>query len=406
MKKNPNPKALRIEDFDYELPDALIAKYPAEQRDQSQLLLYDKGTLSKQKFQDIHRLLPSNSALVFNNTKVVPARLFFYTEAGKKIEIFCLSPSGDVEITQAADQKGRTTWNCMVGGAKKWKSDSLTLHTGEGQKIHVVKKGRNGAEFLIEFTWSPSHLTFFEVLESAGKVPLPPYMNRESEPEDKIRYQTVFAQVEGSVAAPTAALHFTPGVISALTKNNVAHHTLTLHVSAGTFRPVKSETMEAHDMHAEYFEIPANLIQALLQHPDHPIIPVGTTSMRSLESLYLIGEQILAGEIPENGLFQIDQWAGLNSAHPGKIPALQAIQQYMSDNHLSKITGSTRLMIAPGVQINMCNGLITNFHQPKSTLLLLVAALIGDDFKKAYKFAVDEKFRFLSYGDSCLFLPR
>lgn len=405
MKNNPSPKDIRIEDFDYELPDELIAKYPAKQRDQSQLLLYRKGEISKEKFSNIARLLPQNSMLVFNNTKVVPARLFFYTQTGKKIEIFCLSPAGNLEITQAARHTGSSVWNCMVGGAKKWKTDSLTLQTGAGQEITVTKKGRNGAEFIIEFQWNPTHLTFFEVLESAGKVPLPPYMNRESEPEDKIRYQTVFAQVEGSVAAPTAALHFTPEVISVLTEKKIPHHTLTLHVSAGTFRPVKSETMAAHDMHAEYFEVSSDLITKLLEGSDKKIIPVGTTSMRTLESLYLAGEKLLAGYTPENGLFTIEQWAGLESKHPDKTSALQAVKDWMTANNQSKISGSTRLMIAPGVKINLCSGLITNFHQPKSTLLLLVAALIGDDFKKAYKFAVNEKFRFLSYGDSCLFLP-
>lgn len=406
MNKKPSPKDIRIEDYNYELPDALIAKYPAEKRDQSALLFYNRGSISKQQFNQLPDLLPSKATLIFNNTKVVPARLFFYTNTGKKIEIFCLSPANGLEITQAANQKGKTLWNCMVGGAKKWKSDSLTLHTSEGHYITVTKKGRNGAEFIIQFEWEPRRLTFFEVLQSAGKVPLPPYMNRESEPEDKIRYQTVFAQVEGSVAAPTAALHFSPGVISALTKNNISHHTITLHVSAGTFKPVKSETMAAHDMHAEYFEVSKDLVAELLNHPEKPIIPVGTTSMRTLESLYLAGEEILNGNTPANGLFSINQWDGFESTHPAKQKVMCAVLDFMTTRELSKITGSTRLMIAPGVKINMCNGLITNFHQPKSTLLLLVAALIGDDFKKAYKFAVDEKFRFLSYGDSCLFLPR
>lgn len=405
MKNKACPDNLLMEDYDYILPEELIADFPAARRDASRLLLHNKGVISKEQFSNLPYLLPTDSLLVFNDTKVIPARLFFYTVTGKKIEIFCLSPAGNTSLEEAAVQTQKCVWNCLVGGAKKWKTENLTLETSTQEKITVTKKGRSGSEFLIEFNWNPGHLTFFEVLEIAGKVPLPPYIKRNSEPEDKKRYQTVFAQIQGSVAAPTAALHFTPEVLSALTKKNIPHHTLTLHVSAGTFKPVKSNNLAEHEMHAEYFEVNHTLINTLIQHPEKRVIPVGTTSMRTLESLYLAGEKLLNNEPPKDNMFQIEQWDGYNSKRPNKAQCLKALQEWMNAHNTSKITGSTRLMIAPGVKLNISGGLITNFHQPKSTLLLLVAALVGDDYKKAYNFAIKEKFRFLSYGDSCLFLP-
>lgn len=408
-----HPKEIAITEFDYQLPDERIAKYPMPVRDESKLLLFKNGDLASHTFKEIDQLLDSNTVIISNNTKVIPARLFFKKETGGAVEIFCLEPlNASHQDVMSARKTSR--WLCMVGGAKKWKGDEvlrLEFETSEGLVLVTAEKIKQDNEkFYIEFQW-PEQFTFSEILENAGQLPLPPYFNREAEQSDYERYQTIFAQFKGSVAAPTAGLHFTPAVIARLKAKEIDMEEITLHVGAGTFRPVSSATMGGHDMHSETFSIECSLIQKL-RNQNKKIIPVGTTTMRTLESLYWLGTLVAENKNLQPDELKVSQWLPYDSAsHYTKQEALDALIEYAENHKLTKLLASTSVMIAPGYDFKMCNGLITNFHQPKSTLLLLVAALTGYDkqgqlyWKKIYDYALKNDFRFLSYGDSSLLLP-
>ncbi|MBF9253905.1 S-adenosylmethionine:tRNA ribosyltransferase-isomerase [Pontibacter sp. 172403-2] len=401
-----DPKKLTIKDFVYELPDERIAKFPLPERDQSKLLLYRQGQLTDNVFTDLPQLLPPDTLLVFNDTKVVQARLLFQKETGGTVEIFCLEPvAPHREVQLAMQQTGSCTWKCLVGNNKRWKSGPVKLYF-EGGVLQAEREAQQDGHFLIRFTWEPAELTFAEVLEQCGKLPLPPYLHRELTPDDHTRYQTIYASQQGAVAAPTAGLHFTDKVMEKLQQQSIATAYLTLHVGAGTFKPVKADVMEAHEMHAEQLYISKSILEQLLAHLGRPVIPVGTTSMRSLESLYWLGARVLQEpQLPVQDL-HVTQWQPYESINPPTpAAALQALLHYMAQQGTCYLHASTQIIIAPGYTFRICSGLVTNFHQPESTLLLLVSALIGDDWREVYRHALDNGYRFLSYGDSSLLLP-
>jgi S-adenosylmethionine:tRNA ribosyltransferase-isomerase len=402
----PNPKNLAIKDFVYELPDERIAKFPLPERDQSKLLLYSKHTIADYTFTDLPELLPAGSLLVFNNTKVVQARLLFQKETGGIVEIFCLEPvEPHREVQLAMQQTESCTWKCLVGNNKRWKSGPLKLYF-EGGEVTAERETQQEGHFLIRFTWNPADLTFAEVLEHCGRLPLPPYLNRELTPEDRTRYQTIYAHHQGAVAAPTAGLHFTDQVMAQLQAKGIDCTYLTLHVGAGTFKPVKADTMETHEMHAEQLMVSKEVVEQLLQHLGKPLIPVGTTSMRSLESLYWLGTLLLQQPELKPEELHVTQWVPYETSTPPAVSeALQALLDYMDRHQTDHLHASTQIIIAPGYTFRVCSGLVTNFHQPESTLLLLVAALIGEDWQQVYSHALDNDYRFLSYGDSSLLLP-
>lgn len=398
-------KDVSIEAYTYELPVEKIAMHPLHERDASNLLVYNNGTISKQVFKNISEYLPSSALMVFNNTRVVQARLLFSKPSGAAIEVFCLEPAGSIrDIQLAFQQKQESSWFCLVGNAKKWKQGSLQLAI-DGNIVLTAHKGEKIKDgYIVHFRWD-TDASFAEVLEKAGKTPLPPYIGRKAEDEDKKRYQTIFARHSGSVAAPTSGLHFTNRVMESLAQKNIEPAYLTLHVGAGTFKPVSASTIGEHQMHHEQIIVHKETIAALCSHCENNIISVGTTSLRTLESLYWLGNKIINGyAIPEEG-FHIEQWEPYETApqktHAAK-KAMQAIADYMEAHKLDVIHGDTSLIIVPGYNIRMAKVLVTNFHQPRSTLLLLVAAFCGDDWEKIYDFALDNDFRFLSYGDSCL----
>jgi S-adenosylmethionine:tRNA ribosyltransferase-isomerase len=402
----PNPKNLAIKDFVYELPDERIAKFPLPERDQSKLLFYRKHTIADRTFTDLPELLPAGCLLVFNNTKVVQARLLFQKETGGIVEIFCLEPvAPHREVQLAMQQTESCTWKCLVGNNKRWKSGPLKLYF-KGGEVTAEREAQQEGHFLIRFTWTPADLTFAEVLEHCGRLPLPPYLNRELTAEDRTRYQTIYAHHQGAVAAPTAGLHFTDQVMAALQAKGIDSTYLTLHVGAGTFKPVKADTMETHEMHAEQLMVSKHVVEQLLQHLGQPLIPVGTTSMRSLESLYWLGTLLLQQPDLKPEELHITQWLPYETGMPlAAEKALQALLDFMDRHHTDHLHASTQIIIAPGYTFRVCSGLVTNFHQPESTLLLLVAALIGEDWKQVYRHALDNDYRFLSYGDSSLLLP-
>jgi S-adenosylmethionine:tRNA ribosyltransferase-isomerase len=401
-----NPKNLAIKDFVYELPDERIAKFPLPERDQSKLLYYKNHTIADHSFSDLPSLLPAGSLLVFNNTRVVQARLIFHKETGGAVEIFCLEPVKPHREVQLAMQQTRScTWKCLVGNNKRWKEGPLKIFF-EGGVVTAEREAQQEGHFLIRFTWTPADLTFAEVLERCGRLPLPPYLNRELTPEDRTRYQTIYAHHEGAVAAPTAGLHFTDKVMAQLQAQGIESTYLTLHVGAGTFKPVKADTMEAHEMHAEQLMVSKQVVKQLLQHLGQPLIPVGTTSMRSLESLYWLGTLLMQQPELRPDALHVTQWLPYEtSTPPATAEALQVLLNYMDRHHIDHLHASTQIIIAPGYTFRVCSGLVTNFHQPESTLLLLVAALIGEDWKEVYRHALDHDYRFLSYGDSSLLLP-
>jgi S-adenosylmethionine:tRNA ribosyltransferase-isomerase len=377
-----HPRDLQIADFVYNLPDERIAKFPLEQRDQSKLLYYKQSEISDHQFQDITELLPENSLLLFNDTKVVQARLFFTRPTGSVVEVFCLEPvSPTSEIQQAMQQTGSCVWRCMVGNAKKWKEPELQLQFSFGGKNATLKAEKTAQEtgsYLVKFSWAPTELTFAEVLAGAGNLPLPPYFKRDATEADQSRYQTVYAKQEGAVAAPTAGLHFTPQVFEKLQQRNIKTAYLTLHVGAGTFKPVKAEKMADHDMHAEQIIVSKELVQQLLAHFPKPVIPVGTTSMRTLESLYWLGSKILQNPALKINELEVPQWQPYEAkSEISATEALQAILTFLNQNDTDFLPASTQIIIAPGYEFKICAGLITNFHQPGSTLLLLVAAFMG-----------------------------
>lgn len=418
-------RALEIADFNYPLPEERIALYPLAERDASKLLVYKGGETDISVFRHIGDFLPASSLLVFNNTRVVHARLIFCKgkESGARIEIFCLEPTVPTEPASAFAATGHCRFKCLIGNNKRWKDGLLQMAFPTGSALETdtgcltaCKTGSFDDCFEVAFSWEPAHLSFAQVLEQAGKVPLPPYIRRQAEETDKTRYQTVFARFDGSVAAPTAGLHFTPQVLQKLKDSGIEQDFITLHVGAGTFRPVKAERIGGHAMHYEHILATDGLVRHLIEalKDGRPVIPVGTTSMRSLESLYWIGLKFLVGGFPqtddaERAVFEVHQWEAYeNFAQARKeispTAALEAILSYMERHKVRQIHGHTALMIAPGYDFAICKGIVTNFHQPQSTLLLLVSALIGPLWRELYDTALRNDFRFLSYGDSCLFL--
>ncbi len=399
-----HPADLSIEDYTYELPDEQIARYPLEQRDASKLLVYQAGTIREEVFTDLPNELPSGALVVFNQTRVVNARLQFRKPTGGLIEIFCLEPHEQYgSIPAAMAQHGKVWWHCMVGGAAKWKPGVLLELNTSHFLMTAMLVERTTNDFIIELAWNNPELSFAEVLSEAGKIPLPPYLNREAEASDLNRYQTLFAAEEGSVAAPTASLHFTPEVMQAIAQKDIDTALLTLHVGAGTFKPVKSETIGGHHMHAEWLEVTDAAIQSILDHLPGTVVAAGTTAMRTLESLYWIGCKIMSNAYIDIKDLAISQWEPYERrVQTTATEALAALLQWMQQHNHPKIITKTGILIAPGYTFRVVSGLVTNFHQPQSTLLLLVAALIGDDWKKVYEYALAHQFRFLSYGDSSL----
>ncbi len=400
-------KDIKISDFTYDLPDDRIAKYPLEKRDTSKLLTWKNGQIGEDIFSHCATYLPENSQLVFNNTRVIHARLFFRKDTGAKIEIFCLEPVEPADYQISFQETENVTWKCMVGNSKKWKEGILKtalIINGKEVALSAEKKGQEGNSFKIEFRWDGG-FHFSEIIEHAGQLPIPPYLNRDTEDSDEETYQTVYAKIDGSVAAPTAGLHFTDEVLSQLSAKNITTKEITLHVGAGTFQPVKSETIEGHTMHHETVIIPKTIIQSFIENPEN-IITVGTTSVRSTESLYWLGLQL------ENDTFnalnpEVTQWEPYETkAQISTKKALQNIVTFLSNSKLDAIQFSTQIIILPGYDFKIISGMFTNFHQPQSTLLLLISAFLGKNWRKVYDYALANDFRFLSYGDSNLYLKQ
>ena len=405
-----NVQNINISEYDYPLPDERIAKYPLAERDASKLLVLKDNKIGEDHFRNIGDYLPEKSVLVFNETKVVRARLQFVKDSGAAIEVFCLEPitgNGDYQLAFSASSP--VEWHCLVGNSRRWKDGMLTmplLIKGVDVVLKAERIEKTDAYSVIRFSWEPADISFAEVLENAGEIPLPPYLHREAEPSDRDRYQTVFAKYEGSVAAPTASLHLTKPLIARLKEQGHTIEEVTLHVGAGTFRPVATDTIGEHEMHSESIIVKRQCIEHLHENIGRTIIPVGTTSMRTIESVYWIGVMLLEQGFEERNL-HVNQWFPYQdrTTLPSAKESLEAIMKYLEMHHLDALHATTALMIAPSCPIMITKALITNFHQPKSTLLLLVSALIGEKWKEAYKFALEHDFRFLSYGDSCLFIP-
>ena len=400
-----HPKELKIDEFTYSLPDDRIAKYPLAERDASKLAIWKDGVITEDTYRNIAVHIPAGTLLVFNQTKVVHARLLFKKTTGSTREVFCLAPAAQyTDIQTAMLQKGSVQWECLVGGAAKWK-DGMVLaqaHTDPAFTLFATIAERNPTSFILSLSWD-ADLTFAEVLHYAGKVPLPPYLHREADATDDDRYQTTYAKDEGSVAAPTAGLHFTETILQSLAAKNISAAYVTLHVGAGTFRPVKSPTMQGHNMHEEWIDVGADTLQQIIAGLDKKIVAVGTTSLRTLESLYWIGNKWAQGRQVDLHGVAVTQW------EPYETPkqytpkeAFGAIVQHMAAHGLQRITTRTQIMIAPGYTFRVADGLVTNFHQPQSTLLLLVSAFIGTGWRTLYDHALQHGFRFLSYGDGGL----
>jgi S-adenosylmethionine:tRNA ribosyltransferase-isomerase len=407
-----NVQDIRIEDYQYELPAERIARYPLTQRDASKLLIHRQGQIQEDSYANIARYLPEGALMLFNNTKVIPARIYMAKPSGGLVEIFCLEPLG--EISSALSAHKECEWKCLIGGAKKWKEGPVTaswgIDDGEIHQLSAEITARLEGYFQVKFRWQPSEFSFAEVLSAVGQIPLPPYLNREVEALDRERYQTIYANFEGSVAAPTAGLHFTEAIFQQLASRAIEHEYVTLHVGAGTFKPVSAPTIGDHDMHAEYFDVSLRLIETLQRaHTQkRPVIAVGTTTLRTLESLYLMGCKLIKQPQLTQEELEIKQWdayqlgLALTERSRSAAPAaLEALSHWLQKNNLDRIIAKTQLFIAPGYEVKMISGLCTNFHQPGSTLLLLVAALVGEEWKKVYQHALDREFRFLSYGDGC-----
>lgn len=395
---------IHIEDYNYPLPDERIAKYPLEQRDASKLLIYNDGKVRESVFRSLAVELPENAIMVFNNTKVVPARLHFRRESGARIEIFCLEPVDPAEYNTNFASTSRCVWKCVIGNAKRWKGDPLVYDIPEGHGSELKAMGlqarlldRDGQTGTVEFSWSGSE-PFSRVLELCGSVPIPPYLNRETEAIDLERYQTLYALHRGSVAAPTAGLHFTDAVLKDIRAKGIETANVCLHVGAGTFLPVKNSLVSEHPMHREPFSVGIDLLRSLSKG-GRKVIAVGTTSIRTLESLYYVGVSCIEKGAPED----VDQWAPYVREYPYTLhEAIEAIIGWLESNGLSEIHTGTRIIIVPGFRFRVVDMCVTNFHQPQSTLILLVSALVGGDWRTIYDYALANGFRFLSYGDSSL----
>ena len=404
-----HPKHLSINDFTYHLPGKKIALHPLEKRDQSKLLIYTEEKIKEDIYKNIAQYLPENSLLIFNNTKVIPARILFKKETGGTIEIFCLAPfEENTEYTSVMSKNTSVKWKCMIGGASKWKEGGLTKKIkikNEEVELTATLKQKLADAYVTEFSWQPSHYSFSEIIEQAGEVPLPPYIKRDVEENDKERYQTIYAEHKGSVAAPTAGLHFTQEIFSSLKNKNIKTDFVILHVGAGTFKPVTSETMQLHEMHAEWIDVFVSTIENILNNLKENIIATGTTSLRTIESLYWMGIKSYLNNNCSLQELEIKQWEvyeePLSVQNIDANVALASLINWMKKNKQQRLFIRTQILIAPGYKFKIADALITNFHQPKSTLLLLVAA-ITKDWKKIYEYALNNNFRFLSYGDGCL----
>ncbi len=403
-----HPSEIHISDYTYHLPAERIAQYPLAERDASRLLIYDQE-IKEDVFKNISTYLPEKSLLVFNNTKVVQARLFFTTATGAKVEVFCLEPADELRDMASAMSRMKTVrWKCLIGRASKWKEKVLKLQHKDFE-LAVELVGRDADNFIVEFNWQPEQLSFAEILDKAGVMPIPPYLHRQSEELDLTRYQTVYARYEGSVAAPTAGLHFTPLVLETLKNKQISTAELSLHVGAGTFKPVKSETLKEHDMHFEMIDVPLVVIEKLYAQLEAalPVIAVGTTSLRTLESLYWMGIKAAAQQALPPEEMVIRQWDPYEERETiTAAAALKQLLRWMELHGLERLNTKTQILISPPYRLKIAQALITNFHQPNSTLLLLVAAVVGAPWRTIYNYALEHNFRFLSYGDSSLLFAK
>ena len=398
---------ISIEDYNYSLPDERIAKFPLPKRDESKLLLYRDGKVSESVFKHITDYLPEGSLMVFNNTRVIQARLLFQRATGAQIEVFCLDPAAPHDYELIFQQTEACNWICLIGNAKKWKEPVLSREitvAGQTVRLSAEKVQSYGETYQIRFSWD-GDFSFAEVLDAAGELPIPPYLHRKTEESDLKTYQTVYSKIKGSVAAPTAGLHFTPEVLADLDAKGFGREELTLHVGAGTFKPVKSETIEGHEMHTEYISVRRSTIERVMQNFGK-IIAVGTTSVRTLESLYYIGVTLATHPDATSEELVVRQWMPYEDANNRLTPteALQNILDYLDKHQLNTLITATQVIIAPGYEFKIVKGIVTNFHQPKSTLLLLISAFVKGDWKNIYDYALGHDFRFLSYGDSSLLL--
>lgn len=421
-------KHIRISDYNYPLPDERIAKFPLAQRDHSKLLIYKKGVVSEDTFCNLPGYLPKGALMVFNNTKVIQARMHFRKESAKDgqlgalIEIFLLEPAEPNDYELMFQSYSHCAWYCLVGNLKKWKNEPLQRTITVKDVPVTIKASRgevHGTSHRIDFDWDNERVSFAEIIDAIGELPIPPYLNRETQESDKTTYQTVYSKIKGSVAAPTAGLHFTPEVLARLDEQGVDREELTLHVGAGTFKPVKSEEIEGHEMHTEYIAVRRQTLEKLLQH-NCQAIAVGTTSVRTLESLYYMGCKVLHNPDIKEDQLHVRQWepygefqpntSGVSLKHSESFIAspqesIKALLDWLDRNHLPTLHSSTQIIIAPGYDYKIVKMLVTNFHQPQSTLLLLVSAFVHGDWHKIYDYALAHDFRFLSYGDSSLLIP-
>ena len=409
-----NTKEIHISDYNYELPDERIAKYPVAERDHSKLLIYNKGKVGEDVFYNLPKYLPSHALMVFNNTKVIQARLHFRKETGALIEVFLLEPAEPADYEQMFQSHERCSWLCLVGNQKKWKEGALVrMIEVKGQKLEVraTRRGEHGTSQWIDFEWSGG-ASFADIIDVMGELPIPPYLNRETQESDKTTYQTVYSKIKGSVAAPTAGLHFTEKVLADLDAHGIEREELTLHVGAGTFRPVKSEEIAGHEMHTEYIAVRRHTLERLLAY-DAQAIAVGTTSVRTLESLYYMGLKLEANPDLTEEELHVNQWEpyddGRCKMDDGRcvtpVKAIQNLIDWLDRHALTTLHTSTQIIIAPGYDYHIVKMLVTNFHQPQSTLLLLVSAFVHGDWHRIYDYALAHDFRFLSYGDSSLLIP-
>lgn len=401
-------KHIQIKDYNYNLPEERIAKFPLPQRDHSKLLVYDKGNVTEDKFYNITKYLPKGALMIFNNTRVIQARIHFRKETGALIEVFLLEPARPSDYELMFQATHECSWLCMIGNLKKWKEGQLkrTFNiNGHAVTLTATRKEEHGTSHWVDFAWDDDNITFTDILENVGELPIPPYLNRETQESDKVTYQTVYAKIKGSVAAPTAGLHFTDDVLKAIDTHGIEREELTLHVGAGTFKPVKSEEIAGHDMHTEYISVRKETIEKLIKH-DACAIAVGTTCVRTLESLYYIGARLSENPNATEEELHVDQWEPYDtSPQLTPVEALQNIIDYLDRNGINTYHGSTQIIIAPGYNYKIVKMLVTNFHQPQSTLLLLVSAFVNGDWRKIYDYALSHDFRFLSYGDSSLLIP-
>lgn len=418
-------KHIRIDDYNYDLPDERIAKFPLKERDHSKLLIYNKGNVSDDIFYNLPNHLPEHALMVFNNTRVIQARMHFRKETGALIEVFLMEPAAPADYERMFQTTGKCSWLCMIGNLKKWKEGTLkrdfeikgyklTLSATMDRSKTSEKSG--GTNYWVDFSWDNNNVNFADILDAVGELPIPPYLNRKTEESDKTTYQTVYSKIKGSVAAPTAGLHFTDKVLKDIDAHNIVRDEVTLHVGAGTFKPVKTEEIEGHKMHSEYIVVHRHTFEHLLQYNCNAIA-VGTTSVRTLESLYYIGVKLIKNPNASEEDLHVEQWEPYDLPHNEEglvlyndkaisvMESIQAIKDYLDRDKLEALHTSTQIIIAPGYEYKIVKILVTNFHQPKSTLLLLVSAFLHGDWRKVYRYAIDNGFRFLSYGDACLLKP-